>query len=224
MKVCIVIPVYNESQNLGSLLVKLKGQKPDVLVVDDGSSDGCSDIAKKYTGTVIRNDAQQGKGYSLKVGFNYALQKGYDGVLTMDGDGQHEPDDIPKFLKEAARLKSCIVNGNRMESAKNMPFIRLLTNRFMSFMISSVCRQKIPDTQCGYRYISADVLQALVFESNGFEIETEILIKASKKGFTIVSVPIRTIYQGEVSHIHPIRDTIRFFSYFFKEIRSSKKQ
>ena len=105
-----------------------------------------------------------------------------------------------------------------MIKPKGMPFVRLLTNRIMSSMISLICRQEIPDSQCGYRYISCDILKDIKLTCKDFEIESEVLIKASKKGYTIRSIPIRTIYSNEESKISPVRDTIRFFKYLTREI------
>ena len=100
-----------------------------------------------------------------------------------------------------------------------MPLLRLATNRFMSWLISLFCRQHIPDTQCGFRLIKTNVLRAIKLESSDFEIETEVLIEASKKGFKIASADIQTIYRDEVSKVQPVRDTIRFIAYLWRELR-----
>ena len=139
----------------------------------------------------------------------------------MDGDGQHEPDDIETFVAVSKESPQVVVAGNRMADTKGMPLIRFLTNRFMSLLISMICRQKIPDSQCGFRYISCDILKNIKPVCRDFEIETEVLIKASKKGYSILSAPIRTIYSNEESKINPFRDTIRFFRYLAREISDS---
>ena len=218
MKICILIPVYNESRTIGSLAGSLKRQGFSVVVIDDGSTDDSGLIAKNQGAHVIRQSSKQGKGYSLQQGFQYVLERGYEGVVMMDGDGQHSIDDLPQFLQAAQNHPLSIVVGNRMANSKNMPRIRFLTNKGMSFLISLLCRQKIPDTQCGYRYIPQDVLKNLKLKSCDFEIESEILTCACRKGYKVVSVPIQTIYQGEESYIHPLKDTLRFLNYFFKEI------
>ncbi|MCA9405920.1 MAG: glycosyltransferase family 2 protein [Candidatus Omnitrophica bacterium] len=221
-KVLIIIPAYNEARRLEHLLKALKTSTLDVLVVDDGSTDGSGDVALAQGVQLLKNSANSGKGFSLREGFRHAVEHDYEGVLTMDGDGQHSPQDINAFIKAAEENENCIINGNRMEKTREMPLIRCYTNRFMSFMISLVCGQKVPDTQCGFRYIPSGILKDITLTCNDFEIETEILVKASRKNYTIISIPIKTIYQGETSHIHPVRDTIKFFSYFFKEIFSKK--
>ncbi len=223
MNTCIVIPAYNESRTIGQLLDELSSRIDDVIVVDDGSNDRTGLIAKEKGAHVIFRGQKSGKGMSLRKGFELALQKDYDGVITLDGDGQHNVDDIVQFEREAKQHPVSVIVGNRMHAPEGMPFIRYCTNRFMSLIISAACHQKISDTQCGYRYISCDVLRKIDLLCCSFEIETEILIKASKKGFKFYSVPIQTIYRDEKSQINPFKDTIRFFSYFIKEVFFSKE-
>lgn len=217
MKICVVIPSLNESSTIAELVKKIIEFKLDVLVIDDGSQDNTSEIAGDSGAKVIRNEANEGKGASLSKGFRYCLENGYDAVITMDGDGQHSPDDLPVFIRGADSDNSIIV-GNRMQKTKNMPFVRLLTNKFMSWLISKVAKQKIPDTQCGFRLIKREVLEKVELSTARYEAESEILIKASKLGFKIGSVPIKSVYKGEVSKINPLTDTIRFIKYIKKEL------
>ena len=221
MKICVLIPAYNESKNIGHVVRGVRKKHMDVVVVDDGSKDTTGKIAREKGAVVLVNDPNQGKGRSLKRGFEYVIKCGFDGVLMMDGDGQHDVDDIDQFIDQARQHPVSIVTGNRMVNTVDMPRVRYCTNRFMSWLISTACRQDIPDTQCGYRYISSHILRQLHLTSGDFEIETEILMKASKKGFKIFSVPIKTIYRNEVSQIHPVKDTFRFIIYFVKELFSS---
>ncbi len=220
-KICIIIPIFNESQTIGPLIEFIKTKDMDVVVIDDGSTDYSGEIAQKKGAIIIRHDCKKGKGFSLRDGFKYAVENKYQGVITMDGDGQHDVNDIEKFVQKAEESESCIINGNRMNDVKNMPFIRFMTNRFMSGLISLFARQRIPDTQCGYKYISCDVLNSIELTSNDFEIETEVLMKSAKKGFQILSLNIQTIYGKEKSKINPFKDTARFLGYFLKEIFSS---
>ena len=194
-----------------------------VLVIDDGSTDDTGTIAEVKGATVIHHDHKKGKGHSLREGFDYALLHHYDGVITMDGDGQHDVKDLDRFIQVATKHKSSIIVGNRMTNTEGMPCIRYCTNRFMSWLISLACRRTIADTQCGYRYISCEVLRNINLTCRDFEIETEILMKASKEGYAIYDVPIKTIYRNEVSKINPFKDTIRFLIYFVKEIRFLRK-
>lgn len=224
MNICILIPVYNESKNIGRVVNAVRAKKFDCIVIDDGSIDGSGAMAKAAGATVLAQEFKQGKGYSLQRGFEYVLTQGYDGVIVMDGDAQHDAQDLSLFIAEANIHPNSIITGNRMHNAQGMPLVRYTTNRLMSLLISWACRQSLPDTQCGYRYIGRDVLKNITLRCNSFEIETEMLIEASRKGFKIYSVPIKTIYGDEESHIHPVKDTIRFFSYFIKEIFLSTKK
>ncbi len=218
MNICILIPAHNESKTIGSLVASLKKKGFPVVVINDGSIDDSGLIAKREGAYVIDQSPKQGKGYSLQRGFEYVLRQGYDGVVIMDGDGQHSVSDLDQFLPAGKNSNGAIIVGNRMANSKNMPRLRYVTNKVMSFLISLLCRQKVPDTQCGYRYIPQAILKDIKLKSCDFEIESEILTCACRKGYKIVSVPIQTIYQGEESYIHPLKDTIRFLSYFFKEI------
>jgi len=218
MKLLIIIPGYNEAKTIGGLVGRCREKGYDVLVIDDGSTDNSKALAQEAGAVVIRNESKSGKGKSLRIGFGYAIEKAYDAVITLDGDGQHDVDDIKGFVDKANKRGICVVVGNRMNNHKGMPIVRYLTNRLMSLLISLFCLKFIPDTQCGYRYISADILKKITLKSNDFEIETEILMKARKNGFTISSSDIRTIYRDEESKIKPVRDTLRFIIYFVREM------
>jgi glycosyltransferase involved in cell wall biosynthesis len=218
MRMCVLIPIYNEGKTIGALVKNLKARKFDVVVINDGSTDGGGEKAAAEGAKVLTNSSKLGKGGSLKSGFEYILSQNYDAVLTMDGDAQHDVDDLDQFLVVAIDHPESVITGNRMVDAKNMPRVRFFTNKLMSWLISMVCGQNIPDTQCGYRYIHSKILRELKLVSRDFEIETEILIKSSRKGYKIYSVPIKTIYQDEVSHIHPLKDTYRFIRYLLREI------
>lgn len=218
MRACVVIPTYNESKKIADLIKEVRQQGLEVIVVDDGSSDMTPRIAQESGARVLRNEKNQGKGASLIKGFRYALGNGFDAVITMDGDGQHLPQDLPLFLRLARQSQSGIFVGNRMNKARSMPLVRFLTNKFMSWLISAVAGQKIPDTQCGFRLIKKEVLESVRFETSKFEIESEMLIKASRRGFRIESLPIKTVYAGEKSQINPFIDTLRFIKFMLREI------
>jgi len=222
MKICIVIPVYNEARRIGEIVEKIKARQWDVVVVNDGSTDYSAAIAKDKGAVVINHAGKQGKGISLRDGFIYALAQGFDGVIAMDGDGQHHVDDIENFIIKAKQHPHSVISGNRMIDCPNMPFVRRLVNRLMSWMISFICHQPIPDSQCGFRFISTTVLKSITLTSSDFEIETEVLIKSSRQGFKIYSVPVQTIYGDELSKINPLIDTIRFFKYILKELLSPR--
>ena len=216
MKNCILIPSYNEARTIGVITKELKSRSLAVFVVDDGSTDETGSIARSQGAVVIAHDKNKGKGASLIEGFNRILKEGFDAVLIMDGDGQHATSDVDNFFKKMDDSGADIVIGNRMLDTTSMPIARKLTNKFMSRIISRMCGQVIPDTQCGFKLIKRNVLESIKFEFSNFEIESEVLFKAAKKGFKIESVPVKTVYAGETSSINPIFDTIRFLSFLIK--------
>ena len=223
MKICAIIPAYNEAKTIGYLTEEIKKKGFDALVIDDGSTDATGRIAEEKGATVLINEKTIGKGASLRRGFDFVMDKDYDGIITMDGDGQHDPDNIAQLIEAVEKLGAKVVIGNRMLRTKNMPFVRWCTNKFMSSFISAVCRQYIPDTQCGFRYISMQALKSLELSTSNFEIETEFLIEARKKGYRIYSVPVKTIYQDQISKINPFLDTLRFIRFIFRKKWISKK-
>ena len=218
MKSCVLIPAYNESKTIGELIKSVETYVSDILVINDGSNDETEKVSKAAGASVISFKENVGKGKALRTGFDYALKNKYDAVITMDADGQHMPRDIVNILDVAASPEIGIVVGNRMGNPETMPPIRFATNLFMSLIISAVCRQNIPDTQCGFRLIKCDVLRSINLVSANYEIESEILIKGSKKGFRIKSTPIKSVYEGQRSSINPIVDTWRFFAMLFKTL------
>lgn len=213
MKTCIIIPTFNESKEISSLVKEIKEQKLFVLVVDDGSCDNTSKIATCAGAVVLRNEVNQGKGACLKRGFSYALENNFDAVVTMDGDGQHLPEELFHFIRVAEGSKSDMFVGNRMLKTKNMPAMRIAVNKFMSWFISLLSRQDIPDTQCGFRLIKRAILEKVKLKTSNYETESEILIKASRLGFKIESIPVKTVYRGGKSRINPFIDTLRFLRF-----------
>lgn len=210
-KICVIIPAYNESKAIGAVIKETKRYVSDILVVDDGSADDTPSVAKNCGAFVLSFPKNKGKGEALKDGFKYALVNNYDAVITMDADGQHLPSDLPKFIDAACPDCVGIVAGNRMADPHGMPLIRVATNFLMSSIISLVCKARIPDTQCGFRLIKCALLKKSRLVSSKYEIESELLIKACKLGFKIESVPVKSVYTGQVSLINPVVDTWRFF-------------
>ena len=219
-KVCAVIPAYNEESALGPILRKVKERHIDAIVVDDGSIDDTRIIAENEGTFLIRHPANRGKGRALRSGFQLALTKGYDLIITLDADGQHDQQEIPLFIKEIEDGEAGVIVGNRLRHPIGMPAGRLFVNKFFSRLTSKVCGQDIPDALCGYRVIKKEVLKNIVLKSDRFDIDPEILIKAAKAGFKIGSVDITCIYGGEASHISPIRDGKNFFRLVSRELKN----
>jgi glycosyltransferase involved in cell wall biosynthesis len=219
MNVCLIIPAYNEARAIGHVVSEACKIMEHVVVVDDGSADTTAQIAQDSGAFVIKHEVNSGKGAALCTGFRYALDHGYDALITMDSDGQHNVGDIPTFLRAYSKRGSGIILGSRMHDISTMPPVRKFTNKFTSFVGSLLARQKLKDSQSGFRLISTDVLRAVELETTGYEMESELLIKASRAGFRISSVPIKTIYGDEVSKIDPVADTYRFFRLLLRSLR-----
>ena len=210
---CVLLPAYQEGGRIGATVKAVLPFCTDVVVVDDGSSDGTAAEARAAGAIVVPHEQNMGKGVALKTGFQHVVEAGYDCVVTMDGDGQHAPEDLPGFLEAYRRSGARVVVGNRMADPKTMPLVRRLTNRFMSGLLSRRMGQHVPDTQNGYRLYGREVLPILLATvSEGFAAESEVLLDLSEAGEAMASAPTRIIYGDEKSKISPVRDTIKFFS------------
>ncbi len=221
MNVWALVPSYNAQNSVGQIVSSIKKINIPVIVVDDGSKDETEKLALQAGAIVLKHRKNEGKGTALRNGFNYIVSDAdCEAVITLDSDGQHNPKSIPDFIKKATEdEKIGVVVGNRMETAAGMPLTRILTNKFMSWTISKLCRQKIPDTQCGFRLVKRAVLENIKLKTTNFEIESETLIRASRLGYRIASIPIQSIYDKKVSsRINPIFDTLRFIVFIIKEI------
>lgn len=217
MKICVLIPSFNEEKTIGWLVRAVGELGYDVFVIDDGSCDRTAQFAAENGAEVLVNKKNLGKGASLRKAFDILVRKDYEGIIVMDGDGQHLPGDLVHFVRLFEEKRPGIIVGNRMIKPEGMPLIRWLTNKFMSFVLSKMCKQDVFDSQCGFRLIDMKVLKKLRLSTEKFEIESEMLIEAAMNGFRIESVPITTVYSGQNSAIHPVKDTIRFVQFVFKK-------
>ena len=212
LKTAAIIPAYREEKHIGDIIRRTRKQLDHVLVVDDGSRDTTARCAREAGAEVIVHSQNRGKGEAIKTGLRHWLDRQFIHVIILDSDGQHLPEEIDHFIGAAAQAEDrSFFLGNRMNNLTGMPFVRRVVNRYMSNRISRICRQEIPDTQCGFRMLDRQLIPELLEGGNRFDYETEMLIIASRKGYRIESVPITTVYSDEVSKIHPARDTIRFF-------------
>ncbi|MCK5597319.1 MAG: glycosyltransferase family 2 protein [Candidatus Eisenbacteria sp.] len=214
MTTLVVIPCKNLESEVGEVVRGVLGLNLglDVVVINDGSTDGTSAAAEAAGAHVLEHEVNLGKGAALKTGFEYAIAKGYDAVVTMDGDGQHDPSAIPDFLDALDKCDADIIVGTRMHAVGEMPRLRIWTNRTTSRIVSLITGQNIPDSQSGYRLIRVRVLRDIVksFVTTRYDTESELLIRAARRGYRTAAVAITSIYTGAVSHINPIVDTLRF--------------
>jgi glycosyltransferase involved in cell wall biosynthesis len=205
-----VIPAKDAEATIGRVVRDLRAVLPEttVLVVDDGSSDATGDRAREAGATVLRHAVNRGKGAALQTGFDEALRMGADAVLALDADGQHDPAAAPGLVQALANAE--VVVGSRGHERAGMPWLRRKTNDVTSWWVSALAGVRIEDSQSGYRAISASALRAVRPVSRRFEYESEFLIDAARAGFRIGAAPIPTLYNAPGSHIHPVRDTVRF--------------
>lgn len=207
----VIIPCRNEERFIGPIVAETRRRLPEIFVVDDGSTDGTANLAENAGATVLRHGNTRGKGAALQTGWKHARSSGFRWALCMDGDGQHLPADIPKFLSCAERTGARLIVGNRMPAAAQMPWLRRAVNRWMSARISKLAGRPLPDSQCGFRLMNLDAWAALRIRASHFEIESDTLLAFALGGWRIEFVPIRVVYGNERSKIHPLRDTARWF-------------
>ncbi len=207
---CVIIPAFNEASRIAAAVTGALLAAPHVVVVDDGSTDDTAARAKELGAEVIRHEQNHGKGASLISGFAYAREHGFDAVITMDADGQHDPAEIPRFVETYLRTRIPVLIGNRLWDKSKMPPIRRWTNQVMSRLLSHIMKMYVPDTQCGFRLYRSDVLAFAPAGSQRFAMESEVLLHLALRGFRIDSVRINPIYRGEKSRINPLMDAFRF--------------
>jgi len=206
---CAVIPFYNEKSTLYKVIRETANYVDFIFAVNDGSNDDNYETEKKERNVkYVELDKNYGKGKALSTGFEAAISSGYHYVITIDADLQHNPKYIPDLLE---KLKTYdIVIGNRLNNLKLMPFHRRLSNKITSILLTVKTGQNILDSQCGFRGYSVEVLKKVKTVYNGFEAESEILVKASKKGFKIGFIDIPTIYGNEISKMRSIQAILGF--------------
>ncbi|KAB2665860.1 MAG: glycosyltransferase family 2 protein [Verrucomicrobia bacterium] len=208
-----VVPCLNEAGSVGAVVRGLRPTVPTVIVVDDGSTDATGREAAGAGAEVIRLEPGMGKGAALARGWQRAAERGFQWVLCLDGDGQHDPSDAPAFLAAAASGARMVV-GNRFHDPASMPRIRRITNRAMSRWISRRAGMEFPDSQCGYRLMHLPTLLALGLRTTHYEIESEMDVAFARGGHRVEFVPIRVLYGNERSKIRPVDDTLRWWRWW----------
>lgn len=209
-----VIPCLNEQAAIGPLVESVRRHVPKVIVVDDGSADATAACAKNAGAEVLRTPINLGKGAALRTGWSHARARGFTWALTMDGDGQHSPEDIPKFFEGAEGASATLVIGDRMSQAGRIPLVRRWVNRWMSRQLSGLTGRFLPDSQCGFRLMNLEHWERLPICARHFEIESEVLFVWARAGWGIAFVPVQAIYKLEHSKIHPLRDTVRWWRWY----------
>lgn len=219
--VAVLIPALNESLRIREVVLGALEQCPNVIVVDDGSSDGTHACIADLPVILLRHPRRMGKGESLRAGFREAARRGYKGVLTMDGDGQHRAGDLPRLLEAANRHPGCIVIGARLRKRASQPTYRRLANEFGDWGIAWGTGYQVADSQSGQRFYPAEVIALENVPGEGFVFEAQIVISAARTlGTRCVSVPIESRYRGagcdeqfRASHFRPLTDLYRITSH-----------
>jgi glycosyltransferase involved in cell wall biosynthesis len=214
MRTAIVIPIYNEAATIRDVVAGAVKQSDDVIVVDDGSADESLTQLDGLNAHRLRHEQNQGKATALQTGFNLATKLKADIVITMDGDGQHNPEEIPNLIRAAQANPECIIIAARLKQRQNAPKLRLFANRFADFWVSWAAGYPVTDSQSGFRLYPISLLrevQVNTSKEKGFVFESEIVIEAASHSFYSVSVPVESIYHvgRRQSHYKPWTDTWR---------------
>ena len=212
LKTCVIIPVYNNVGTIKNVVLRTLRFCKDVIVVDDGSTDGSSDSLEDLGAVVVRYEKNRGKGYALKTGFKEAKSRGFERAITLDADGQHFPEDIPAFAAEAKAHPDAMLVGSRNLRMENMPGGNTFANKFSNFWFRLQTGVNLPDTQSGFRLYQLKRIGALHFLTYRYEAELELLVFQCWKGVRMLPVGINVYYppEGErVTHFRPFRDFFR---------------
>jgi glycosyltransferase involved in cell wall biosynthesis len=210
-RIAVLIPALNAERTLPPVVVAARAELEPVIVIDDGSYDATGKVASAVGAIVLRHDVNRGKGGALKTGFTWALEQGFDGVITLDADGQHLPREIAKLLRERERGGCDLIIGGRSHLFDEMLPRRRMANRFSAACISLASGAKITDSQSGFRFYSANLLRNLKLHTDGFDMESEVIVRAGRRGFGIVTIPIDLGFVDglSTSHFKPLKDTLR---------------
>jgi glycosyltransferase involved in cell wall biosynthesis len=205
--VCAIIPAYNAEDTIGDVVRGVLRHLPLVIVADDGSADGPSRAAASAGGEVSRVPENRGKGNSLRLLFSEARRRGFSAVVAIDSDGQHAPEDIPRFLAAHRESPDAIILGTRMGDPAAIPAHRYNSMLVARFYICLAANRFIDDTQCGYRLYPLSLLDSIAMLKERYVTETEILIKAGDSGTPVRSLPIVPVYKpGQKTHFRSVPD------------------
>ncbi len=223
-EIVALIVAYNEELYIANVIAKLKKYLQKMVVIDDGSTDKTAEIVRRQKVSLVRLAENQGKGKALLIGLKYVLNEYKDTriVVILDGDGQHDPDDLTGLLKTFSDKRPDLLIGSRINWRPQMPILRMIWNVFISYIISEKINLRLPDTQSGFRLIDAAFLKKIIslLGQHRYNIETELIFVARNKGAKIATHPIKTVYlKSALSHnlIDDIRRSFEIFKYVIFE-------
>ena len=187
----VVVPAYNEEKNISKIIKGIKKYSKNIIIIDDGSKDYTSKIADKSSAIVLKHIINMGKGAALKTGCDFAIKQGAKRIIVLDSDAQHNPEDIPKFIKN---LESFDIVFSYRKLNKRMPFILKFGNWFISKVIKFLYKVKLKDSQCGYRAFTAEAYKKIRWLAADYSMESEMIANTGKYKLKYKEVPIETIY------------------------------
>ena len=213
-RLCVIIPTFNNVQTIGQVVKDVMSYCDQLIVVDDGCTDGTLDVLHPLSESIhlVSYQPNRGKGHALVAGFKKAKELGYTHAITIDADGQHFADDIPQLIAEMERCPQAIIVGCRNLTEKNMPRQNTFANRFSNFWFRLQTGINLSDTQSGYRLYTLSSLRGLSLITSRYEAELELLVFAAWAGVQICSVPVKVYYppvEERVSHFRPVYDFVR---------------
>ena len=213
--IAVLIPAYKAATLLKSTIPGILTFAPAerIIVVDDASQDATKAVCDSLQVTCLTHTVNKGKGGALVTGFAHCIRKDYQWVITMDADGQHAPDDLPRFIAATKNIPVpgiCI--GARMMQPGVMPVERIASNRITSTLLGFFCGITVKDSQCGYRIYNTDLLKRITITHHRFEMESEIIMKAAFLGFPVIFTNVQTLYLKGPSHISHVADTLRWIA------------
>ena len=210
MRIAAAIPAFQAGASVGDVIRRTREVLPEVLVVDDGSSDATAEAARGAGAELVAHPVNRGKGAALVTAFRTLFARGCDAVVTLDADGQHLPEEIPKLL-EAARGGADLVLGTRDHLFAEMVAARRVANRLSSWAISWAAGQSLSDVQTGFRLYTRRLVEATGFPEARFDAESAVVVRASRRGFRIATVPVRLGFADgrTTSHYRPLVDSLR---------------
>ncbi len=226
IRLALLIPAYNEEKYIEGVIENSSKYEMDIIIIDDGSIDSTASIVESLISAyspylkLVRHSKNLGKGQALITGFDYIKENNYSGVITLDADGQHDTKEIINFLEVIKKEDPDLIIGDRLGNTAGMPFIRLATNIFTSWIISKIAGKKVSDVQSGYRYLKTMTIKKIKLKTKNFDTEPEIILRAGWQDMKILNVPIKTIYHDDfVSYVNPVKDTIKFFKLVLNSLK-----
>ena len=211
MKALVIIPALNAERTIAAVVRDCLTMNGEVLVIDDGSTDRTASVAQDAGAKVISYPVNRGKGGALKTGFAYALEHGFDVVVTLDADGQHLPREIPKFIAAREETGADLIIGGRAHLFGQMLPRRRMANQFSARCIAFASKTNVTDSQSGFRLYSAHLLSSIRLRTEGFDMESEVIVQAGRRGLKVVTIPIDLGFVDglSTSHYKPLVDTLR---------------